>query len=151
MSSRYVDTPSLQTSRPISVSTFSLRTVHFHVPRRDKCGHGADIVVEAAGYQDTLNMTFRIVRQFGMIMAFGVQGESPVMIDHPMMMSRQPTIVPTTGGRIPNPMEPIRTMVALKERGWIATKPICCIKRPTRLRPQRWSRAASSLAIRLAP
>lgn len=82
-------------------------------------GRGADIVVEAAGYQDTLNMTFRIVRQFGMIMAFGVQGESSVMIDHPMMMSRQPTIIPTTGGRIPDPMEPIRTMVALKDRGWI--------------------------------
>lgn len=81
-------------------------------------GKGPDVVVDAAGYPDTLNMAFRLVRQFGMVMVFGVQGEPRVPLQHELLMDKQPTIIPTTGGRIPEPMAPIRTMVDLMHRGW---------------------------------
>ncbi|MFQ6028699.1 MAG: zinc-binding dehydrogenase [Dehalococcoidia bacterium] len=81
-------------------------------------GRGPDVVVDAAGYPDTLNMAFRLVRQFGTVMVFGVQGDPRVPIQHELLMDKQPTIIPTTGGRIPEPMAPIRTMVDLKHRGW---------------------------------
>ena len=42
-----------------------------------------------------------------------------VPIDHRLLMERQPTIIPTTGARSPDPMTHIRRMVELKERGWI--------------------------------
>lgn len=80
-------------------------------------GCGADVVVGAAGYPDTLNMAFRLVRQFGTVMVFGVQSDPMVPIEHELLMDRQPTIIPTTGGRIPEPMAPIRSMVELKQRG----------------------------------
>lgn len=82
-------------------------------------GHGADVVVDAAGYPDTLNMAFRLVRQFGTVMVFGVQSDPMVPIENELLMERQPTIIPTTGGRIPEPMAPIRSMVELKRRGLI--------------------------------
>lgn len=81
-------------------------------------GRGPDVVVDAAGYPDTLNLAFRLVRQFGMVMVFGVQSEPRVPVQHELLMDKQPTIIPTTGGRIPEPMAPIRTMVDLMHRGW---------------------------------
>ena len=81
-------------------------------------GRGPDVVVDAAGYPDTLNMAFRLVRQFGKVMVFGVQGEPRVPLQHELLMDKQPTIIPTTGGRIPEPMAPLRTMVDLMRRGW---------------------------------
>ena len=81
-------------------------------------GKGPDVVVDAAGYPDTLNMAFRLVRQFGMVMVFGVQSDPRVPLQHELLMDKQPTIIPTTGGRIPEPMAPIRTMVDLMQRGW---------------------------------
>ena len=38
-------------------------------------GVGPDITVEAAGYPDTLDMAFRLVRQFGTVIIFGIQGD----------------------------------------------------------------------------
>ena len=81
-------------------------------------GHGPDVVVEAAGYPDTFNMCFRLVRQFGTIIIFGVQTDEFVPIEHNWLMEKQPRIIPTTGARSGNPTAHIEEIVGLRERGW---------------------------------
>lgn len=81
-------------------------------------GAGPDIVVEAAGYADTFNMAFRLVRQFGTVIIFGVHGQQYVPLEHNWLMDKQPTIIPTTGARSGDPTSHIKEIVALRQRGW---------------------------------
>ncbi len=81
-------------------------------------GVGADVVVEAAGYPDTLNICFRLVRQFGTVVVFGIQSEQRVSVDHALWMDKQPTIIPTSSARSADPIADIKEMVWLKSRGW---------------------------------
>ena len=81
-------------------------------------GVGPDVVVEAAGYPDTFNMCFRLVRQFGTIIVFGVQTDDWVSIEHHWLLDKQPRMIPTTGARSGDPISHIREMVGLRERGW---------------------------------
>lgn len=82
-------------------------------------GVGADIVVEAAGYPDTFDMAFRVVRPFGTVILFGLQESETVSIDFLVMRDKQATIIPTSGGRSGDPTTHIKEIVALRERGWI--------------------------------
>jgi threonine dehydrogenase-like Zn-dependent dehydrogenase len=81
-------------------------------------GVGADITVEAAGYPDTFNLAFSLVRQFGTAIIFGIQSETYVPLEHNNLMERQPRIIPTTGARSGDPISQIKDMVTLKQRGW---------------------------------
>ena len=81
-------------------------------------GRGGDVVVEAAGYPDSFNTALRLVKQFGQVMVFGIQADAFIPVEHNLLMERQPTLIPTTGGRLRDPMAPIKTMVDLKARGW---------------------------------
>lgn len=81
-------------------------------------GRGGDVVAEAAGYPDSFNTALRLVKQFGQVMVFGIQADEFIPVEHNLLMERQPTLIPTTGGRLRDPMAPIKTMVDLKERGW---------------------------------
>ncbi len=80
---------------------------------------GPDVTVEAAGYPDTLDMAFRLVRPFGRVIVFGVQSDYVVPVDTRPWMDRQPTIIPTTGARSGDPTSHIKEMVGLRERGWV--------------------------------
>ena len=82
-------------------------------------GVGPDVTVEAAGYPDTLDTVFRLIRQFGTVVIFGVQGGDIVPVDTRTWMDNQPTIIPTTGARTGDPTTHIKNMVALKERGQV--------------------------------
>ena len=81
-------------------------------------GRGGDVVVEAAGYPDSFNTALRLVKQFGQVMVFGIQADEFIPVEHNLLMERQPTLIPSTGGRLRDPMAPIKTMVDLKARGW---------------------------------
>ena len=81
-------------------------------------GLGPDIVVEAAGYPDTFAMSFRLVRQFGTIIVFGVQSQDFVSLEHNLLMEKQPRIIPTTGARSGDPTSHIKEIVGLRQRGW---------------------------------
>jgi threonine dehydrogenase-like Zn-dependent dehydrogenase len=81
-------------------------------------GLGPDIVVEAAGYPDTFAMSFRLVRQFGTIIIFGVQTDDFVSLEHNLLMEKQPRIIPTTGARSGDPTSHIKEIVGLRQRGW---------------------------------
>ena len=80
-------------------------------------GVGPDVTVEAAGYPETLDAVFRLIRQFGTVVIFWVQGGDIVPVDTRTWMDNQPTIIPTTGARSGDPITHIKNMVALKERG----------------------------------
>lgn len=81
-------------------------------------GRGADVAVEAAGYPDTLDMCFRVVRQFGTVVVFGIQSDTMVPVEHNLWMDKQCTIIPTTGARSGDPTTHINLMVGLRSRGW---------------------------------
>ena len=81
-------------------------------------GDGPDVVVEAAGYPDTFNMTFRLVRQFGTVIIFGISSDQWVPVEYHNLMDQQPRIIPTTGARSGDPISHIREIVGLRERGW---------------------------------
>ena len=81
-------------------------------------GVGPDVVVEAAGYPDTFNSCFRLVRQFGTIIVFGIQTDDFVPIEHHWIMEKQPRMIGTTGARSGDPTSQIKHIVALRERGW---------------------------------
>jgi len=81
-------------------------------------GVGPDVIVEAAGYPDTFNDCFRLVRQFGTIIVFGIQADEFVSIEHSWIMDKQPRMIGTTGARSGDPTSQIKHMVALRQRGW---------------------------------
>lgn len=81
-------------------------------------GVGADITVEAAGYPDTFNLAFKLIRQFGTVIIFGVQSEKYIPLEHNNLMQQQPHIIPTTGARSGDPISQIQDMVNLRQRGW---------------------------------
>ena len=81
-------------------------------------GVGPDVVVEAAGYPDTFNMTFRLVRQFGTIIVFGISSDQWVPVEFHWLMDKQPRMIPTTGARSGDPIAHIREIVGLRDRGW---------------------------------
>ena len=87
-------------------------------------GAGADVVVEAAGYADTFNMCFRLVRQNGTCIIFGIQEEEFIPLEHNWLMDKQPRIIPTTGARSGDPISHIQEIVALRERGWCDPAPL---------------------------
>ena len=81
-------------------------------------GVGPDVVVEAAGYPDTFNMCFRLVRQFGTVIVFGLPSEQYVSLEYHWLMDKQPRIIPTTGARSGDPTAHIKEIVGLRQRGW---------------------------------
>ena len=82
-------------------------------------GEGADVVVEAAGFPDAFNLCFRLVKQLGTVVLFGIQPSDTIQIEHDLMMMKQPTIVPTVVARTPNVTAHIERMVELKARGLV--------------------------------
>ena len=81
-------------------------------------GVGPDVIVEASGYPGPFNECFRLVRQFGTIMVFGVQADDFVPVEHNYIMDKQPRMIGTTGARSGDPTTQIKHMVALRQRGW---------------------------------
>ena len=80
-------------------------------------GEGPDVTVEATGFSEPLNSAFKLVRQFGRVVIFGIQGGDIVPVDTRHWMDQQPTIIPTTGARSGDPTTHIKLMVGLVERG----------------------------------
>ena len=80
-------------------------------------GEWPDITVEAAGYPDTLDMSFRLVKPDGTVVVFGMQGDDIIPVDTSIWANQ--TMIRTTGGRSSDPITHIKEIVALRERGWI--------------------------------
>jgi L-iditol 2-dehydrogenase len=80
-------------------------------------GEWPDIAVEAAGYPDTLDTSFRLVKPDGTVVVFGMQGDDIIPVDTAIWSNQ--TMIRTTGGRSKDPITHIKEIVALRERGWI--------------------------------
>ena len=72
-------------------------------------GVGADITVEAAGYPDTFNLAFKLIRQFGTVIIFGVQSEKYIPLEHNNLMQQQPHIIPPPAPEAATPYPKFRT------------------------------------------
>ena len=80
-------------------------------------GEWPDITVEAAGYPDTLDMSFRLVKPDGIVVVFGMQGDDIIPVDTSIWINQ--TMLRTMGGRSNDPITQIKEIVALRDRGWI--------------------------------
>ena len=85
-------------------------------------GEGAEIAVEAAGYPDSLNNTFKHVSSNdGRVIIFGIQeggGDGTIPLVFRGMFKEGITVVPTQGAASADAIDHIQTMVELKQRGW---------------------------------
>lgn len=84
-------------------------------------GEGAEITIEAAGYQETLNDSIRLVSKFGKVIIFGLQESvtndiSTIRTNN--LMDKTPTIIPTVGNRSGDSISHIKRAIELKQRGW---------------------------------
>ena len=57
-------------------------------------GQGADVVVEATGDQEAVQLSLALVRPFGSVVLFGIQLDPIVPMDLNMLLYKQPTIIP---------------------------------------------------------
>ncbi len=86
-------------------------------------GHMPDITIEAAGYPDTLNDAFRLVKKFGTVVMFGIQegskeSEGATLVNTSYLIRNEPTVIPCGASGSGDPVGHVREMVGLKARGW---------------------------------
>ena len=82
-------------------------------------GRGADVVIEATGDQEAIQLCFLLVRQFGIVVLFGIQLDPIVPMDLNLLISQQPTIIPSGNTFTADPAAVVKEMVELKQRGWV--------------------------------
>ena len=86
-------------------------------------GELPDLVVEAAGYPDTLQLGLDLVSEFGTLVMFGLQqrasDENPVpRLRIERFRRSNATLLATASGHMADPTGHIARMVELKQRGW---------------------------------
>lgn len=86
-------------------------------------GDKPDVVVEAAGYLDTLNNALKMVKSFGTVVMFGIQQRSPahdfvVPIEYSDFRGSNARLVSMAAGHTGDVRTHIETIIELKRRGW---------------------------------
>ena len=86
-------------------------------------GEKPDIVIEAAGYSDTLNNALKMVKSFGTVVMFGIQQRSPehdfvVPMEYRDFRVSNAQLISIAAGHTPDIRTHIETMIELKQRGW---------------------------------
>ncbi len=89
-------------------------------------GLGADVVVEAAGQEETVNQIKDLVKLFGTVALFGLPEEPMIEFDYVGIMRRQVTIITNVSSSSGDPTGCIKDAVALVEQGaldvsWLVT------------------------------
>ena len=85
-------------------------------------GEKPDIIVEAAGYTDTLNTALRLVKSFGIAMMFGIQQKSRehgfvVPMEYKDFRGSNARLKTVAAGHTEDILSHIELMVELKQRG----------------------------------
>ena len=78
-----------------------------------------DIVVDASGNPDGLGIAIDLVRDEGQIISFSLTDPTNVTFDHRKWMGKNIQLNATVIASTHEPIQEIREIVALKERGWI--------------------------------
>jgi threonine dehydrogenase-like Zn-dependent dehydrogenase len=82
-------------------------------------GNLFDVVVDASGNPDGLAIAVDLVRNQGQIVSFSLVDPTKVTFDHRKWMGKNIQINATVIAATHEPIQEIRDIVALKERGWI--------------------------------
>jgi threonine dehydrogenase-like Zn-dependent dehydrogenase len=78
-----------------------------------------DVVVDASGNPDGLGIAIDLVRDEGQIISFSLIDPTNVTFDHRKWMGKNIQLNATVIAATHEPIQEIRDIVALKERGWI--------------------------------
>lgn len=86
-------------------------------------GEKPDIVVEAAGYPDTLNAAMKLVKSFGTALMFGIQQRSKehdfvVPLEYREFRASNARLLTVAAGHTKDVRTHIELMIELKRRGW---------------------------------
>ena len=89
-------------------------------------GLGADVVIEAAGQEETVNQIKDLVKLFGTVCLFGLPEEPTLELDYVGLMRRQVTVIANVSSSSDNPTQCIKDTVDLVEQGaldvsWLVT------------------------------
>lgn len=89
-------------------------------------GEGADVVIEAAGQVETVEMIKGLVKMFGTVSLFGLPEEPKIEIDYVGLMRRQAIIIPNVSASTNDPTSCIKETVDLVHQGaldvsWLVT------------------------------
>ena len=82
-------------------------------------GEMFDVVVDASGDPNGLGMAIDLVKSRGQIVSFSLVDQTSVTIDHRKWMMKNIRMNATVIALTDEPVQEIRDIVALKERGWI--------------------------------
>ena len=82
-------------------------------------GEMFDVVVDASGDPNGLGMAIDLVKSQGQIVSFSLVDQTSVTIDHRKWMMKNIRMNATVIALTDEPVQEIRDIVALKERGWI--------------------------------
>ncbi len=82
-------------------------------------GEMFDVVVDASGNPEGLGVAIDLVRDQGQIVSFSLVDPTNVTFDHRKWMSKNIQMNATVIAATHEPIQEIRDIVALKERGWI--------------------------------
>lgn len=81
-------------------------------------GQGADLVVEASGEPESINMAIQMARMYGTVVLFGVPEEDRVTLNYFEVLRKQLALVATVSATCEDPARPIKMAVALRRQGW---------------------------------
>ncbi len=89
-------------------------------------GRGADVVVEAAGTEEAVDLLSSLVRPHGTLVLFGLPERDRFPIDYVKLVRRQATILPTVNAAGDDPAHAVHEAVDLVSRGrldvsWLVT------------------------------
>ena len=89
-------------------------------------GKMADIVVEAAGTPETINLSIDLVKKEGTIVLFGLTQEPVIPLEHYKLTRKYPIVMPTVSHATDDPTEFIKKAVNLVEQNrldisWLVT------------------------------
>ncbi len=93
-------------------------------------GKGLDVVVDASGNPEGLDMCLKLVNKEGLVLGFSLVTPKTVSFTPSEWMLKNVTIRATTVALTNTPVKEIREIVALRDRGWID---------PGKLKTHNWS------------
>lgn len=82
-------------------------------------GEGIDFFIDASGNPDGFETCVQLVKKMGTVISFSLITAESANFNHRNWMSKQVRVIPTVVAAGPTPVQEIREIVALRDRGWI--------------------------------
>jgi threonine dehydrogenase-like Zn-dependent dehydrogenase len=82
-------------------------------------GEGIDFFVDASADPKGLDTCIRLVKRMGTVIGFSLITQDTAQFSHRTWMGKQVKVIPTVVAAGPTPVQEIREIVALRDRGWI--------------------------------